>query len=179
MAKPALKIAETPSLPVADVSEETQRAVERFLYRQAEILDDKRWNEWLDLFTEDGRYWAPVTADQVENDGVPNIFWEDLNLMRVRIGRNNHPNAWSQNPANKLSHVVSNVIIEREDPNTGDIEVRSKFFCGEYLRYDVRYFTGKYKHHLVKTPNGYKIKLQRVDLLNSEGPFDYVIQWWL
>ena len=35
---------------------ETQRAVEQFLYRQADILDDRRWDDWLGLFTEDGHY---------------------------------------------------------------------------------------------------------------------------
>ncbi len=166
-------------LPVADVSLETQRAAELLLYRQAEILDDRRWDEWLALFTEDGRYWMPANEAQQTGDGVPNIFWEDLDLMTVRIGRNTHPHAWSQNPPNRLSHVVSNVIVESEDADTGDLVVRSKFHCAEYLRYEVRHFSGKYRHELAKTPAGYRIRLQRVDLLNAEGPFDYVIQWWL
>ena len=166
-------------LPVADVDWATQRAAELLLYRQAEILDDKRWDEWLALFTEDGRYWMPAHETQEIGDGVPNIFWEDLDLMSVRIRRNNHPHAWSQSPPNRLSHVVSNVVVESEDKKTGDLVVRSKFQCAEYLRYEVRTFAGKYRHELAKTGDGYKIRLQRVDLLNAEGPFDYVIQWWL
>ncbi len=162
----------------AEVSIETQLAVERFLYRQAEILDEKRWNDWLALFTEDGRYWMPVSDDQPDGDGVPNIFWEDLNLMKMRIRRNDHPQAHSQAPQNRLCHVVSNIIVESEDAN-GDVVVRSRFHCAEYLRYDVRSFTGKYRHYLKKTENGYRIALQRVDLVNREGPYEYVIQWWL
>ena len=179
MATLASKISETAPPPVAEVSPQTQRAAELFLYRQAEILDDRRWAAWLDLFAEDGRYWAPVSSDQEQGDGMPNIFWEDMDLMRVRIRRNTHPNAWSQNPPNRLNHVVSNVIVESEDPKTGDLVVRSKFHVSEYLRYEVRHFSGKYRHHLRMTPAGYKIALQRVDLLNAQGPFDYVIQWWL
>jgi len=173
------KIGAPGPLPVAKVSADTQRAAELFIYRQAEILDDQSWNEWLSLFTEDGRYWMPAGRNQEVADGVANIFWEDLNLMLVRVRRNTHPHAWSQSPPNRLSHVVSNVIVEHEDAKTGDLIVRSKFQCTEYLRYDQRYFAGKYRHHLVKTADGYRIKLQRVDLLNCEGPFDYVIQWWL
>lgn len=165
--------------PIAEVSIETQRAVERFLYRQAEIIDDGLWDHWLGLFTEDGHYWMPAEEDQEAGEGLPNIFWEDLNLMTVRIRRNTHPHAWSQEPQNRLCHVVSNVLVEHEDPATGDVVVRSRFHCAEYLRYEVRSFTGKYRHHLKKTPDGYRIQLQRVDLINREGPFDYVIQWWL
>jgi 3-phenylpropionate/cinnamic acid dioxygenase small subunit len=178
MGEAAVKLAAGDSLAVADVSPKTQLSVERFIYRQAEILDEKQWDDWLDLFTTDGFYWMPAEADQTDGDGVPNIFWEDLDLMRMRIGRNTHPQAHSQAPDNRLCHVVSNVMIESEDAN-GDIIVRSRFHCAEYFRYEVRNFTGKYRHLLKKTPDGYRIALQRADLVNREGPFDYVIQWWL
>ena len=178
MAEAAEKLAASDRLAVADVSTETQLAVERFLFRQAEILDEKQWDDWLALFTEDGHYWMPVEEDQKDGEGVPNIFWEELNLMKMRIRRNNHPQAHSQAPENRLCHVVSNVIVESEDAN-GDIIVRSRFHCAEYFRYEVRSFTGKYRHVLKQTPDGYRIALQRVDLVNREGPYDYVMQWWL
>lgn len=173
-----LKLAESDPFAVADVSVETQLAVERFLYRQAEILDEARWDDWLALFAEDGHYWMPAREDQTEGDGQPNIFWEDIDLMKMRIRRNNHPHAHSQSPHNRLCHVVSNVLIESEAAN-GDIIARSRFHCAEYLRYQVRSFTGRYRHYLRKTPDGYRIAVQRVDLVNREGPFDYVLQWWL
>jgi benzoate/toluate 1,2-dioxygenase beta subunit len=180
MATTALKAGTAAApLPVANVSLETQRAVEQFLYRQAEILDAQLWDEWLALFTEDGHYWMPAREDQTEGEGQPNIFWEDLDLMKVRIRRNNHPNAWSQSPRNRLCHVVSGAVVEHEDTHTGDIVVRSRFHCAEYLRYEVRYFVGRYRHRLKKTGNGYRIALQRADLVNREGPFDYVMQWWI
>ena len=178
MGEAAEKLAASDPHAVANVSIETQLAVERFLARQAEILDEKRWDDWLALFTEDGHYWMPAHEDQIDGEGVPNIFWENKDLMQMRINRNNHPQAHSQAPENRLCHVVSNVIIESEDA-TGDIIVRSRFHCAEYLRYDVRNFTGKYRHYLKKTDDGYKIQLQRADLVNREGPFEYVLQWWV
>ncbi len=178
MGEAAAKLAAGDRFAAADVSVETQRAVERFLYRQAEILDEKQWDDWLALFTEDGHYWMPAEDDQEDGEGVPNIFWENLDMMRMRIRRNNHPRAHSQAPQNRLCHVVSNVIVESEDAD-GDVVVRARFHCAEYLRYDVRSFTGRYRHYLRKTPDGYRIALQRVDLVNREGPYEYVLQWWV
>ncbi len=178
MGQAAEKLAAGDLFAVAEIGPETQLAVERFLYRQAEMLDEQRWDDWLSLFADDGRYWMPAEADQTDGEGVPNIFWEDLNLMKLRIRRNRHPRAHSQAPPNRLCHVVSNVIIESEDGN-GDIVVRSRFHCAEYLRYEVRNFTGKYRHFLRNAPDGYRIALQRVDLVNREGPWEYVLQWWL
>ena len=171
-------LAAADSTAVADVSIETQQAVEQFLYRQAEMLDEKRIDEWMALFGADGWYWMPAEADQVEGDGEPNIFWEDQGLMLMRNARNTHPRAHSQAPHNRLNHIVSNVIIESENGD-GDIIVRSRFHCAEYFQYQIRTFSGKYRHLLKKTPDSYRIALQRVDLVNREGPYDYVLQWWL
>lgn len=158
---------------------DTQRAVEQFLYRQADILDDRKWEDWLALFTDDGHYWMPVSEDQTIADGVPNIFYEDLNLMRVRVKRVTHPHAWSQQPGHRTSHVVSNVVIEDEQQDTGDIVVRSKFHVVEYWNDGLRHFAGRYRHELASTAEGYRVRMQRVDLINAEGPFEYVIQTWL
>lgn len=178
MGAAAARLAAGDPFAVAEVGPEVQLAVERFLYRQAEILDEGRWDDWLALFAEDGRYWMPAEADQTDGEGVPNIFWEDLDLMRLRIRRNLHPRAHSQAPPNRLCHVVSNVIVESADAG-GDIVARSRFHCAEYLRYEVRSFTGRYRHLLRAAPDGYRIALQRVDLVNREGPWEYVLQWWL
>lgn len=171
--------AKLPPLPVAKVSQEVRTAVEQFLYRQAEILDDKDWDEWLELFTPDGKYWMPANEEQTLAEGVPNIFYEDLDLMRVRAKRVNHPRAWSQKPPHKTCHVVSNVVIEKHDPATGDVVVRSRFHMAEFRRDTVRHFVGKYRHELKKTADGYRIKLQRIDLVNAEGPYEYVLLTWL
>ena len=77
MAKAAEKLAASDPFAIAAVSQETQVAAEQFLYRQAEILDEQRWDDWLGLFAKDGHYWMPAEANQTDGEGVPNIFWED------------------------------------------------------------------------------------------------------
>ena len=108
-------------------------------------------------------------------DGTPAIFAEDKNLMRVRMGRVLHPDAWSQRPLWGTNHVVSNVILEKQSPN-GDLIVRSRFHMMELRRDDVRHFAGSYMHQLKKTNEGYRIKLQRVDMTNAQAAYDYVLQ---
>jgi len=180
-AKPHTTAAAKPRAAAAHTNGvDTQRAVEQFLYSQAEILDDRRWDDWLALFTPDGRYWMPVTQDQKEWDGVPNIFNEDIHIMEMRARRVVHPRAHSQKPPMRLSHVVSNVVVEKDDPRTGEVVTRAKFYAAEFRRDNVRHFAGSYRHTLKRDGNGgFKIKLQRVDLVNAEGPYEYVLQYWL
>ena len=151
--------------------------VEQFLYRQAALLDAKQWQDWIDLFTDDGVYWMPPEPSHQTWDGMPAIFAEDKNLMKVRMGRVLHPDAWSQRPLWGTNHVVSNVVIEKDASD--EIVVRSRFHMMELRRDDVRHFAGAYTHHLRKAGDGYRIKLQRVDMTNAQAAYDYVLQVWV
>jgi 3-phenylpropionate/cinnamic acid dioxygenase small subunit len=157
---------------------DTQHAVEQFLYRQADLLDSKKWQEYIDLFAADGVYWVPADPAHTTWDGMPAIFAEDKNLMAVRMKRVLHPDAWSQRPAWGTNHVVSNVTIDKVAKN-GDVLARSRFHMMELRRDDVRHFAGSYTHHLKKTKSGYRIKLQRVDMTNAQAAYDYVLQVWV
>jgi 3-phenylpropionate/cinnamic acid dioxygenase small subunit len=157
----------------------SQHAVEQFLYKQADLLDGKRWQDWIDLFAPDGIYWMPPDASYKTWDGQPAIFAEDRNLMTVRMNRVLHPDAWSQRPLWGTNHVVSNVVIEKES-KTGDVVARSRFHMMELRRDAIRHFGGRYTHTLVRDAAGaLRIRLQRVDLFNSQASFDYVLQIWV
>lgn len=166
-------VAKAPAAKAVD----TQRAVEQFLYQQSEILDTRQWQSFIDLFTPDGVYWVPITQDQTEWEGSPSIFAEDKLMMEVRMRRVLHPQAWSQAPMWATNHQVSNVVIEKETAT--EVQVRSRFHLMELRRDTVRHFGGTYKHTLVKSGGGYKIKLQRVDMFNSQAPYEYVLQIWV
>jgi len=157
------------------------REIEQFLYLQSELLDNKRWQDYIDLFASDGVYWMPVSPDQTEWEGSPSIFAEDKYLMEVRMGRVTHPTAWSQAPMWGTSHVIGNVVIE-STPGSAPGEpwiVRSRFQMMELRRDTVRHFGGTYRHTLVHEHGQLKIKLQRVDMVNAQAPYDYVLQVWV
>jgi len=154
-----------------------QHEVEQFLYRQAEHLDAKQWQQWIGLFADDGIYWMPPDASYKTWDGQPAIFAEDKNLMNVRMGRVLHPDAWSQRPLWATNHVVSNVVLRKI--SAAEIQASSRFHMMELRRDDVRHFAGSYLHTLKRTKEGLRIKLQRVDMTNAQAAYDYVLQVWV
>ena len=161
----------------ATVDAATQREIETLLYRQAAMLDAKAWSDWVALFSDDGIYWVPSTPDQTDWEGQPSIFAEDRLLMEVRMGRLQHPNAWSQAAAWATNHVVGNVIIESAGPDRA--EVYSRFQMMEMRRDDVRHFGGSYRHSLVRTGGRWQIRFQRVDITNGQSLYEYVLQAWV
>lgn len=171
---PVPEVARPASVPTTT---DALREIEQLLYRQSELLDAKLWQDYIDLFTDDGVYWMPVTPEQTEWEGSPSIFAEDKHMMEVRMGRVTHPTAWSQAPMWSTSHVIGNVVIEAEAPN--EWRVRSRFHMMELRRDTVRHFGGSYRHTLVRQAGQLKIKLQRVDMFNAQAPYDYVLQVWV
>jgi 3-phenylpropionate/cinnamic acid dioxygenase small subunit len=70
-------------------------------------------------------------------------------------------------------------MIERVEPRTGEVHVRSRFHMVELRRDELRHFAGTYRHRLKLTDDGFRIKLQRVDMVNSQAPYEYVLQVWV
>ena len=164
---------------VATVDHDTRQAVEDLLFRQSEALDRKEWEAFIDLFTREGVYWIPAEPHHKTWKGMPSICTEDKDLMSMRLKRLRHPRAWSQLTSWGTSHVVGNVRVEPIAPDSSRIVARSRFHMMEYRRDEVRHFAGSYEHTLVAVADGFRIALQRVDLVNAEGPFEYVLQAWV
>ena len=166
-----------PEKSAVRVETDLQRRVEQFLFYQAELLDTKCWQAYIELFAEEGVYWMPARPEQTEWLDSASIFAEDKQLMSVRMGRITHPNAWSQAPLWETNHVLGNVVIEELAETR--IRVRSRFQVLELRRDQLRSLAGVYRHTLLRRGEDFRIELQRVDLMNAQAPFDYTIQAWV
>ena len=96
-----------------------QHEVEQFLYREAALLDDRRFADWLALIADDIHYWMPIRRTvTVENlkleyasaDGMA-YFDDDKADLRMRVEKLQSNSAWSENPPSRTRHFVSNVRI--------------------------------------------------------------------
>lgn len=104
--------------PAGKVTPELQQEVEQFLYLEAALLDERRFREWLDLLGEDISYVLSTnTLAQVRDrrrglqPPTTYIFNEDKYQLERRIARLETGIAWSEEPASRTRHFVSNVRI--------------------------------------------------------------------
>ena len=151
------------------------RAVEEFLYREARLLDEQRWEEWNALFAEDGVYWMPAAPGQDNPLDHVSLIHENALLRAVRIKRFRHPNAFSLQPRPRSSHLVSNVMLDAVDSTSGDCTVSSRFVVTQYRREKQDVYTGACTHRLKSTRDGYRIAMKRVDLLNCDAPLENIL----
>ena len=148
------------------------RAAESFLVHEARLLDERRFDDWLDLFTADGWYWVPIEPGQNNPHDTVSLIYDDRRLLETRIRRLAHPLAHAQAPPSRTSRIVANVTAEDGPADGADLVVRSKFQMVEYRRDKQRLFAGTCRHGLVAADGGYRIRWKRVDLVDCDGMHD-------
>jgi ethylbenzene dioxygenase subunit beta len=164
-----LQSSELTTIPLGDRSE-----IENFLIREVQLLDERRFEEWRELFTEDGRYWVPLNPGSKDPDGECSLFFDDKTIMATRFERLRHPNIHSQNPPHRTCHVIGNVLIENVDVGQGEVSVWSNMIMTDYRMQVQRAFSGRVLHRLRRVAAGYKIVLKRVDLINCDDIFELI-----
>jgi len=153
---------ELPETDLADVG--------AFLYREARLLDERRFEEWQALFTEDGYYWVPTKPDQTDPLAQVSIFYDDQDSMRTRIQRLRHPEIHIQSPPSRTARVVSNIWLDAP-PKDADILVKSTLIVLEYRQGQQRQFGGLVSHALVRHAGEFRIRCKKVELINADGVF--------
>jgi 3-phenylpropionate/cinnamic acid dioxygenase small subunit len=141
--------------------------IEAFLVHEADLLDERRFDEWRDLFDEDGYYWVPLHPGQENPEDEVSLFYDDRKTMETRFARLNHPRIHAQSPPTRTCRIVGNARIE-DDTGTDGLTVASKMILVDYRQGEQRLFAGKVRHRLRRTANGFRIAWKKVELINCD-----------
>jgi 3-phenylpropionate/cinnamic acid dioxygenase small subunit len=139
------------------------------VYLEARLIDEKRFDEWYDLLTEDALYWMPLSRNQPPGPAHTSLFYEDKLLLKVRVERLRHPNAFSQQQPSFCQHILQQPAVESGDPDSGRCVLRTPFVYVE-SQLD-RQFTlaGVVYHHLLQRSDSWRIQMKKIELLNREA----------
>jgi len=138
-------------------------AVGAFILREARLLDERRYAEWLDLFAEEGVYWIPTQPGQASPHAALSIVYEPRSLLAVRVERLSRSEMHVQSPPSRTVHHVSAIEVD------GD-EARSALIVAEWRGGEARWFAGRVTHKLKNEDGRLRIVLKRVDLIDGEAP---------
>ena len=149
------------------------RDIEELLYDEAAFLDKADLDGWIELYTDDGTYWMPVLPDQKDPVNHISLFYDDRVLMEIRRRNLKHPRAASKDYPIRCSHIISNIrVTEKVDETT---TVESNFHCLVYYNDRQTTYGGTYRHELVRSDSGLKIRHKRVDLINCDAALNTII----
>ena len=93
-----------------------QQRIEKLLYLEARLIDERRFAEWEALWVDEGIYWVPANGDDTDPNTDVSLIYDNRSRMHNRVERYVGGQAISQQPPPRTVHVVGNVIIEPAPP---------------------------------------------------------------
>jgi len=159
-----------------DISLELCRGVETFLYSEARLLQDNRFDDWLNCFSDDVRYWMPIhecidssSSSVIESDTF-SLFDDDKRSLELRVLRIKTGEAHAEVPPSTTLRLVTNITVDR--PASDDaLRVRSNFMVYQERRgqHGVTFF-GRREDALRQVEGQFKISKRRIDLAQKVLP---------
>ena len=149
--------------------------VEQFVYREAALLDERRYEEWIDLMAEDIHYFMPIRKnvkfdewDRENSDTASEISWfdEGKEVLEGRVRQLLTGVHWAEEPVSRIRHIISNVRVL--DVRGDEIETSDNFFVWHNrLLEEVNLFVGTRTNVLRRDPEtGFKV-VKRTILLDQ------------
>lgn len=140
-----------------------------FLYEEARMLDEGRYDEWLALWLEDGHYWMPLDYKQTDPHLVTSLLYEDMFMLRLRVERLNGARTFSQKPKSRCHHVIQRPFI---DEMTDNRVVTNTSMHYVETRLDEQFLLALTAVHELALVDGVlRIANKRVDILNCDAAF--------
>lgn len=143
--------------------------VEDFLYHEAAILDEWRYDDWLALFVEGARYEIPTTdyTGWSLHEGGSFVV-DDYELIRARVKRLKSRKAHAENPHSRTHRMISNVRLAAGEDDT--LLVKANFIVSRARDGHFDSYAGRYDHVLVLGEDGLRFSLRRSLLVQEALP---------
>ena len=150
------------------VTDPAAREVFRMLLeREARLLDQLRYEDWLALYTAHCIYWVPSTPNAGDPRREIAVMFDDRRRLEDRIFRLRTGFAWSQAPASRTVRLITNVeafATARDDVRM----LRSNFLISEFWGDETRILTGWTGHRVVRQDDDWKVQAKQVNLLECD-----------
>ena len=141
----------------------------RFVKHEARLIDEKRFDEWYELFAEDGYYWVPAAAGQTDPLLHNSLAYEDKLLLSLRVERLKSDRAFSLKPASRSLHVMQEPEVEKRDEARGEYLTRTPFIYTETRGDESQRYAATAWHTLIAADGNLRIRLKRVEILNCDA----------
>ena len=140
-------------------------SIERFLYREARLMDEHRYEEWLALWADEARYWVPCNDDDIDPMRQVSIIYDDRERLQQRVERLMSGSVLAQDPKPRMRRLISNIEVETKG---GEVVVGSNFILGWARGEAQQIWAGRSIHRLVRAGDDFKIREKKVLLINAD-----------
>jgi benzoate/toluate 1,2-dioxygenase beta subunit len=143
---------------------------ERFrmlLEREARLLDQLRYEDWLKLYAAECIYWVPSTPNAGDPRREVAVMFDDRRRLEDRVYRLRTGFAWSQAPASRTVRLITNVEVFATDDAAVRM-VRANFLISEFWGDETRILSGWSGHRCVAQNGRWEIQAKQVNLIECD-----------
>ncbi|RQR76555.1 MULTISPECIES: aromatic-ring-hydroxylating dioxygenase subunit beta [unclassified Burkholderia] len=150
------------------VPEASERdAFRSIIEREARLLDQQLFEDWLNMFVRECVYWAPSTRNQGDPRSEIAVMFDDRRRLEDRVYRLRTGHAWSQAPASRTARLITNVEVF--EGGRADVRmVRANFLISEFWDNETRILTGWAGYRMQRDEGGWKISAKQINLINCD-----------
>jgi 3-phenylpropionate/cinnamic acid dioxygenase small subunit len=139
----------------------------RLLEREARLLDQLRYEDWLSMYAAECVYWVPSTPKAGDPRREISVMFDDRRRLEDRVYRLRTGFAWSQAPASRTVRLITNVEVFATDRDDTRM-LRSNFLISEFWGDETRVLTGWAGCRVVRDGEVWKIKVKQVNLIDCD-----------
>jgi 3-phenylpropionate/cinnamic acid dioxygenase small subunit len=153
------------------VSAQERLELEAFVYREAQLADESRYDEWEALLADEMRYWVPVVHDNPDPERDVSIINDNRARLATRLRQLRTGTRLSQAPKSVLRRLLSNLTYARL--GDGSFAVEANFVIHEYQTQSVgqlALWPGRVEYRLVRQGADLRMRLKKVMLIHAAGP---------
>lgn len=145
-----------------------RQEIEQFIYREAMLQDEHRYDEWESLWAPDGIYWVPANGDDIDPRSQVSIIYDNRTRLAGRIRQLKSGRRHAQRPPSRMRRVISN--LEFDETPDALVRVHANFILTE-IRNDRRtVWCGRTRYELRPESNGFRMVLKKVMLVDNDQP---------
>lgn len=143
------------------------REVEQFVYREARLADEARYQEWEALWTDDALYWVPANGDDTDPTTQMSIIYDNRSRIATRIRQLESGKRHSQEPPSRLRRLVSNVELLGASEE-GDVLAGANFLIYESRERGLTLWAGRSEYRLRRDEGGWRMAAKKVVLVDND-----------
>ncbi len=165
-----------PSIPTKAIDIDLLKEVEQFLFHEAELLDERRFDDWLELLTDDVQYVMPISrsvsaaarGSEITHAGRE-VCWfdDDKTTLAQRVRQINTGEHWAEEPASRVCRLITNVQISA--PSASEVTARDRFLIYQNrLETDQTFFVGR-RESLLRRVDERRLQIARRTIWLSQS----------
>ena len=149
-------------------------AIEKLLYREARLLDEHRFDDWLNLYSSDAVYWIPAGHFDIDPEEHVSIVYDERREMERRVARLKSGFAYAEDPPARIHRAVSNIEVERPSPSGPELVASSMLMLFAVSKHNYTIHSARCEFILRPDEGGLKIARKKIGLLRNDEALDHI-----